>query len=198
MKHTACKDCGIIIDINNFNSSTEYACPRCNTVFHRPGESFDLVLVMSITSLLFFIPASFLPILTLTIMGQVHSVTLIQAVLYFANDGYLIIAIIAAGSGVIIPLVLLSLIIMMIIPIKLGSGLEFVKVFYRLYEHLSAWAMAEVYLISIFVAIVKLSGMAELNLDFGLISFGFFLITFYVSIVWFNPNDLWSKNALEK
>jgi len=179
MKQTACKDCGVIIDIKSFDSSTQYSCPRCHTIFYRPGESFDLILVMAITSLFFFIPASFLPIMTLSILGQHHSVTLIQAVWFFASDGYLIIAIIAAASGVVIPLTLLALIIMMIIPIKLGSKTEFVKKFYRLYEHLSTWAMAEVYLISIFVAIIKLGGMAELSLDFGLYSFGFFLITFY-------------------
>ena len=198
MKQTACKDCGVIIDISSFNSSTQHACPRCHSVFYYPGESFDLVLVMAITSLLFFIPASFLPIMTLSVLGQHHSVTLIQAVLFFAEDGYMIIAIIASGAGLVIPLALLALIIMMILPVKLNSSPKLVRNFYRMYEYLSTWSMAEVYLISIFVAIVKLSGMAELELDFGLFSFSFFLITFYITIIWFNPNDLWVKYALEK
>ena len=197
MKQTACKDCGVIIDIKSFNSSTQYACPRCHSVFYRPGESFDLVLVMAVTSLLFFIPASFLPIMTLTIMGQSHSVTLIEAVWFFANDGYIIIALIAAGSGIVIPLTLLTLIIMMIIPLKLDYAPKMISNFYRFYEHLRSWSMAEVYLISIFVAIIKLGGMAELSLDFGLYSFGFFLITFYITIVWFNTDDLWKTNAVD-
>ena len=198
MKQTACKDCGVIIDIKSFDEASQYSCPRCHTVFYRPGESFDLVFVMAITSLFFFIPASFLPIMTLTILGQHHSVTLLEAVWFFANDGYFIIALIASGAGIVIPLALLSLIMMMIIPIKLNLSPKFVRNFYRMYEHLSAWSMAEVYLISIFVAIIKLSGMAELELDFGLFSFGFFLITFYITIIWFNPDDLWKIYAVEK
>ena len=197
MKKTACKDCGVIIDIKSFDRSMQYSCPRCHTVFYRAGESFDLVLVMAITSLLFFIPASFLPIMTLNIMGQVHSVTLLEAVWFFANDGYMIIAIIAGGTGVAIPLSLLILIIMMIVSLKLNSSTEFIKTFYRLYEHLTSWSMAEVYLISIFVAIVKLSGMAELSLDYGLYSFGFFLITFYITIIWFNQDGLWINNEVD-
>jgi paraquat-inducible protein A len=197
MKQTACKDCGVIIDIESFDDSKEYSCPRCHTVFYRAGESFDLVLVMVITSFLFFIPATFLPIMTLEIMGQTHSVTLFEAVWFFVNDGYVIIALIAAGAGVVIPLSILFLIIMMIIPIKLGYGRGYVKTFYRWYVHMSTWAMAEVYLISIFVAIVKLGGMAELQLDFGLFSFGFFIIAFYISIIWFNPNDLWNTNVIQ-
>ena len=198
MKQTACKDCGVIIDINSFNSSTQYACPRCHSVFYRPGESFDLVLVMAVSSLLFFIPASFLPIMTLSILGQNHSVTLLEAVLFFANDGYIIIAIIASCAGLVIPLTLLALIIMIILPIKLNYSPKLVRSFYRMYEYLSTWSMAEVYLISIFVAIIKLNGMAELELDFGLFSFLFFLITFYITIIWFNPNDLWAKYEVEK
>jgi len=198
MKQTACKDCGVIIDIKSFDESSQYSCPRCHTVFYRPGESFDLVLVMAITALFFFIPASFLPIMTLTILGQHHSVTLLEAVWFFAEDGYMIIALIASGAGLVIPLLLLSLIIMMIVPIKLDHAPKYVRNFYRMYEHLSSWSMAEVYLISIFVAIIKLGGMAELELDFGLYSFCFFLITFYITIIWFNPNDLWAKYALEK
>jgi len=194
MKQTACKDCGVIIDIKSFDNSKEYACPRCHSVFYRAGESFDLVLVMVITAFLFFIPATFLPIMTLNIMDQSHSVTLFEAVWFFANDGYLIIALIAAGSGVVIPLTLLALIMMMILPKKMGYDSSYIKKFYRMYEHLSTWAMAEVYLISIFVAIIKLGGMAELNLDFGLVSFAFFILAFYISLIWFNPNDLWIEN----
>lgn len=196
MKQTACKDCGVIIDIIAFDSSKEYSCPRCHSIFYRSGESFDLVLVMVITSFLFFIPATFLPIMTLNIMEQSHSVTLLEAVWFFVKDGYFIIALVAAGSGVIIPLTLLGLILMMIIPKKMGYDSKYVKSFYRLYEHMSTWSMAEVYLISIFVAIVKLGGMAELTLDFGLVSFIFFILSFYVSIIWFNPDDLWNKNEL--
>jgi len=196
MKQTACKDCGIIIDIVSFDDLKEYSCPRCHSVFYRSGESFELVFMMVITAFLFFIPATFLPIMTLNIMGQTHSVTLFEAVWFFVNDGYLIIALIAAGSGVIIPLTLLTLIMMMIIPLKMGYDLKSIKFFYRLYEHMSSWAMAEVYLISIFVAIIKLGGMAELTLDFGLFSFGFFILAFYISIIWFNPNDLWNKDEV--
>ena len=196
MTETACKDCGIIIEVDSFDDTKEYSCPRCHSVIYRPGTSFDLVLVMAITSFLFFIPATFLPIMTIQILGQHHSVTLLEAVWFFAQDGYLIIAIIAAGSGVFIPLTLLGMIIMMIIPIKFGASSTKVRGIFRTYEHLSHWAMAEVYLIGMFVSIVKLGGMAELTLDFGLYSFGFFIMAFFITIVWFNPDDLWKQHAV--
>ena len=196
MKQTACSDCGIVIEVDSFDDSQQYSCPRCHSVFYRPGESFDLILVMAITSFLFFIPTTFLPIMTIEIMGQHHSVTLIEAVWYFAQDGYMIIAIIAAGAGIGVPLTLLVLIIMMIIPLKFGASSSNIRHFYRYYEHLSPWAMAEVYLIGMFVSIVKLSGMAKLDLDYGLYSFGFFIMAFFITLIWFNPDDIWKQNAV--
>ena len=193
MKKSACKDCGLIIEITNFDSSHQYSCPRCESVFYRPGESFDLVLVMAISAFLFFIPTLFLPVLTLEIMGQSHSVNLIEAVIYFYNDGYFVIAIIASSVGVFIPLTILFLIMSLIIPAKMGKPIGRLKNLFRYYEHLVPWSMAEVYLISIFVAIVKLAGMATLKLDFGLACFAFFLLSYYVTVTWFNAEDLWNQ-----
>lgn len=194
---TACQDCGIIIDIKNFKSTQQYSCPRCHSILYRPGESYDLVLTMAVTTLFFFIPTLFLPLMELKIMDLTRSVTLFEAVWFFVNDGYIAIALVAVASGIIIPLTLLALIIMMIIPIRLGYKTNRVKVYFRIYEYISNWAMAEVYLMSIFVAIIKLGGMAELKLDFGLYLFTFFLITFYITVTWFNSDDLWRKNVVE-
>lgn len=196
MKSTACKDCGIIITVQNLDNTSQYSCPRCHSVIYRSGESFGLVLSMSISALLFFVPAIFLPIMSLEILGQIKSVTLLEAVWFFVNDGYIIIAIIAAASGIVIPLLLLVLIVMLIFSLKAGYKPKEIIYFYRAYSHLSGWAMAEVYLVSIFVAIVKLSGMALLILDFGLLSFVFFIVTFYIAITWFNPNDIWNNNEI--
>lgn len=194
--HTACRDCGVIIDFDDFDTTHQYSCPRCHSVFYRPGESFTLVMVMAITALLFFIPVFFLPIMSIEIMGQVRSVTLMEAVWFFVKDGYILIAVIAAASGVFVPLTLLGLVLLMVIPLKLGYDPRSVADIFRLYDYLSGWAMAEVYLVSIFVAMVKLGGMAELSVDFGLFSFLFFLITFYITIIWFNAHDLWNQDDM--
>ena len=137
MRSTACKDCGVIIDFEEFDDTHQYSCPRCSSVIYRPGESFDLILVMTLSSFLFFIPTLFMPIMTVTIMGQDKSVTLLEAVVYFFKDGYGIIALVASSVGVFIPVVLLFLIMMMILPIKAGYASSRVKHFFRYYTHLS-------------------------------------------------------------
>ncbi|MCM8532156.1 MAG: paraquat-inducible protein A [Lentisphaeraceae bacterium] len=197
MDKTACIDCGTIIEIQDFDRTHQYNCPRCKSTFYRPGESLLLILVMAFTSLLFFIPATFLPIMTIEIMNQEHSATLIEAMLYLSVDGHTLIAAIAAGVGVFIPLGLLVIILLIVVPLQFGRSAESLRFLFRLYKHLTTWSMAEVYLIGIVVAIIKLQGMAGLHIDFGLISFVFFLLSFYVTTTWFNPIDLWNQHELE-
>jgi paraquat-inducible protein A len=190
---TACQGCGAIIDIHHIDDEAEYACPRCESVFYRPGESFVKVLAMIFSSTLFLIPALFIPVMTIQIMGNAHSISLIEAVWFFAVDGYILIALITTFLGVILPLTLYVLMLMMIIPSMMGQPARLTSPFFRLFERFRHWSMAEVYLVSIFVGIIKLNDMADLQLNYGLVSFSCFLITFYIALNWFNPEDIWNR-----
>jgi uncharacterized paraquat-inducible protein A len=59
------------------------------------------------------------------------------------------------------------------------------------------WGMAEVYLISIVVSMVKLHKMGTLHIGLGFYVFIFFFIAYYITIVWFNPDDIWIDDALD-
>ena len=190
---TACQGCGAIIDIHHIDNDAEYACPRCKSVFYRPGESFAKILAMIIASTLFLLPALFIPEMTIEIMGSTHAVSLVEAVWFFAIDGYIVIALITTALGVILPLALYVLMLMMIVPSLLGQPARLSSLFFRLFERLRHWSMAEVYLVSIFVGIIKLNTMADLQLNYGLVAFSCFLITFYIALNWFNPEDIWNR-----
>jgi paraquat-inducible protein A len=195
---TACKYCGVIIDIVAFDDRSQYSCPRCHNTFYRAGESFGLVASMALAALMFFIPTLFIPVLRIEIMGINQSATLIEAVWHFADDGYLIIAMIALASGVIFPIMMLLLMFVMISATYNRHLKHWIPLSFRMYEAMKEWAMAEVYLIGIVVAIVKLSGMAQLHVDYGLILFALFLLTFYIALIWFNPEDIWRMYAVEE
>lgn len=129
--------------------------------------------------------------MTIHLLGMDRSVTLLEAVWFFTQDGYLLVALIAVAAGLLIPILLLGLIFFILGALLLGYTIRDVRLASRLYGTLRSWSMAEVYLISVFVAVVKLQGMATLDYDTGLFAFVFFLLTFYITIVWFNPQDLW-------
>ncbi len=191
---SSCHECGAIVEMYHTDEDHQLECPRCSAILYRSGQEFTLIIVVALSSLIFFVPSLLLPVLTMNIAGMSQTTSLLQAALVFFSDGYAAIGIVAILTGLTIPAIMLVLIIMILVPIKIGVNPLKVKSVYNLYLHLKTWGMGEVYLVSVFIAIIKLQKMATLNIGLGLYLFTAFLITFYIVIVWFNPNDIWEKN----
>ena len=197
IKETACKDCGIIVNLPTKINFSQYRCPRCNALLFRRGQPFSYIITMASTSLMLFLPMTYLPILDLNIMGLDSSSTLFEALWMVYKDGYYFIAFVAMMTGMLIPVAMLTLLLFILVPLKYGYQPRKVALYYRLYEKMSEWGMAEVYLIAIIVSMVKLHGMGTLHIGPGFVIFIFFFITFYIATVWFNPDDIWLDNAVD-
>ncbi len=196
MQQTACHECGVLVALPDHLSSSQYHCPRCNALLHRRGQPFSRIIVMAVTTLLLFVPLTFLPILSLDVMGMHSSATLFEALWRLVRDGYPAIAMLSILTALVLPVTLMLLLLLILIPLHLGYRPKYVARYYRAYEHAMEWGMVEVYLISIAVAIIKLSDMAALHVGPGLIIFIFFAMTFYITTMWFNPDDIWDRDAL--
>lgn len=196
MELTACKQCGTVVGMPEHLSPSQYRCPCCNALIHRRGQAFTDIIIMAVTTLLLFVPLTFLPVLSLNIMGIRSSATLFEALWQLYADGYYTIAVLSILTGLLIPVFMMVLLLLILVPIRLGYRPKTVALYYRIYDHMKEWGMAEVYLISIMVAIIKLSKMATLHVGLGLFVFVFFFLTFYITTVWFNPDDIWDEDAI--
>jgi paraquat-inducible protein A len=188
---SACKDCGVIVYYDKDDVKHNYYCPRCNGLIYAPGERFLYVIIMAIAALVSFIPVLFLPILTLDMANQVVSTTLLSVVSTFFSDGNAVVATIIFLTGIAIPLSMLGLLLVILIPLHLTKRIANVHIYYRLYSTIKHWGMAEVYMISVLVSVIKLQTMGDLSIDAGFFIFIFFLICFYLTVIWFNPDDIW-------
>ncbi len=197
-KITACAECGLLVDIPLHLGMGQYRCPRCHGLLYRRGQKFSHIIIMATAALTLFIPLTFLPVLDLDIMGQESSATLFKAFWVVYEDGYYFIALLALFSGLLAPALMLTLLLAILLPIHFGRRPAWIRHAYRLYETMREWGMAEVYLISIIVSMVKLHGMGSLRIGPGFYIFILFFLLFYIAAVWFNPDDIWIDDALEK
>ena len=158
---------------------------------------------MAISSLMFFVAANFLQFLSLNIAGITHSVSVIDALLDLglysgitSSSAYIVTAI-ALFAGIVIPVVLLLLMLSMALPLQFGYANRHLKVIYSNYNTLKYWAMADVYVLAIFVSLIKLFGLGDVVIGEGLLMFVLFLVSFYSAFVWFNPHDIWLMYELD-
>lgn len=66
-KTSICKDCGLVLKKPKVDYKHQFHCPRCNAIIYRFGQDYQTVLLFAITSIILFIPAIILPILSLEI-----------------------------------------------------------------------------------------------------------------------------------
>lgn len=141
-------------------------CRRCGGVMitERPG-AIDRTLASAFASVILMLAALFFPFLELSVAGLHRNASLLDASLAFSSG--LMVPLSAATTMliVVIPVIRALALSYTLIPLKLGRPpAPHAERAFRIAEHLKPWAMAEVFLIGVVVALVKVGGMAKIEL----------------------------------
>lgn len=147
-------------------------CPRCGyELFSHRHHVVRRSLALVLTALLLYIPANFLPIMQLNLLGQTSQDTVWSGVLGLYESGMQGIAVVVFLCSMAVPLLKLLCQLLVLLSIRLDFGRSYGLLLYRIYHHMREWGMLEVYLFGILVSIVKLVDLAELHLGVGLACF---------------------------
>jgi paraquat-inducible protein A len=188
----ACHECDLLMRRPDLGEEQKACCPRCGyeLVVHR-SQMERRALALVITALLLFVPANFLPIMKLNLLGQTTHDTVWTGVLGLYHTGMASVAIVVFLCSMVIPLIKLLCQLGVLLCINTGRARGLGILLYRLYHHLREWGMLEVYLMGILVSIVKLIDLADLHLGIGLACF----IGLLLSQVWLevtmSPHQVW-------
>ncbi|RPM30159.1 paraquat-inducible protein A [Pseudomonas aeruginosa] len=191
-EQVACHECDLLMRREPLGPGEKANCPRCGfeLAAHRhqwKRRCFALVL----TALFLYIPANFLPIMNLSLLGQTRSDTVWTGVLGLYDSGMQGVAILVFLCSMVIPLVKLLCQLLVMISVRFGIARHIGMLLYRGYHHLREWGMLEVYLMGILVSIVKLIDMADLSLGVGLACFVALLFTQVWLEVTMSPHQVW-------
>lgn len=192
----ACHECDLLMRKPVLQVEEKASCPRCGfeLLAHRAHvQRRSLALVL--TALALFLPANFLPIMQLDLLGQATQDTVWSGVVSLYRSGMAAVALIVFLCSMVIPLLKLLCQLLVLLSIRWRVGLLWGRRLYRTYHHLREWGMLEVYLMGILVSIVKLMDMADLTLGTGLLCFiGLLLAQVWLEVS-MSPHQIWE--ALE-
>lgn len=141
-------------------------CGRCRTVLmtNRAG-SMDRTLAASFASLILLVAALFFPFLELSIAGVTRKASLLDAALAFADTLVAPLSIATTLLIIVLPMIRALSLAYTLLPLRLGRPpAEGARGAFRLAAHLRPWAMAEVFIIGVIVALVKIAGLASVTL----------------------------------
>jgi len=190
----ACPDCDLLLEHKHIEPGQKACCPRCGHVLHAPKRnSVDKTLALALAGLIFFIPANFMPIMTLDTMGLKQAGSVLDGIQGIYDNGYFFVSLMVALTSLVFPLVKLSLLFYVSLHLKLKRYPHDLPLFMRWYNHLDEWGMLEVYMVGILVTIIKLHHIAHIHYDFGLICFIGLLFVALSSSVSMDEHEFWER-----
>jgi len=167
-------------------------CPRCGyELFSHRHHVVRRSLALVLTALLLYVPANFLPIMQLNLLGQTSQDTVWSGVIGLYESDMQGIAVVVFLCSMAVPLLKLLCQLLVLLSIRTDFGRSYGLLLYRIYHHMREWGMLEVYLMGILVAMVKLMDLADLSLGLGLFCFIALLLVQVWLEVTMSPHQIW-------
>jgi paraquat-inducible protein A len=189
----ACHECDLLMRRPHLKDGESAQCPRCGyELFSHRHHVVRRSLALVLTALLLYVPANFLPIMQLNLLGQRSQDTVWSGVLGLYESGMQGIAVVVFLCSMAVPLLKLLCQLLVLLSIRLDLGRSYGLLLYRIYHHLREWGMLEVYLMGILVAMVKLMDLADLSLGVGLFCFVALLLVQVWLEVTMSPHQIWA------
>lgn len=161
----ACPQCDTLHVAQDLPDGARAHCRRCGVLLmtSEPAAIVRLVSLASAAVVLMIAAISF-PFLDLDVSGQHNATSVIHAVLVFSSGKAIPLAIAVALFIVVLPLVRLLALIHAIGPLVRGRRPHrSARVAFALTEQLRPWAMAEIFMVGVSVALVKVAGLATVT-----------------------------------
>lgn len=177
----ACPTCDTLHQIAEVPMGARARCLRCHRVLLAPRESaMTKIVMLALTATVLMIAAISFPFLRLESRGLAQESSVLDAVMAFSEGIMVPLSLAVAALIVVLPLLRLGAILYALVPMAIGwAPAKGAVPAFRLAEALKPWSMAEIFIVGVAVALVKVAGLAQLTIGPAFWAFsGLVLVTF--------------------
>jgi paraquat-inducible protein A len=198
LKWIACHDCDLVHRLPKVPPGGVAQCRRCGGVLVRhKRDSLDRTVALALAGVVLFIVANSFPFLSFRMQGQVTETTLMTGILDLWAQGMTALSLLVLLTTVLAPLLQLSTLLYLLVPLKLRSRPPALALVFRLLRRIQLWSMMEVFMLGILVAVVKLADMAEIIPGIALWAFALLILAVAGAVASFDPDMVWEQAEVE-
>jgi paraquat-inducible protein A len=190
----ACPDCDLLMRIPEVPPGGKARCSRCGCTiaFSKPG-SLDRTLALAIAAAIIFVIANVEPLMGLSVAGRQTSTTILGGVLEMRMQGYGIPAILVAFCVIVAPVAHIACMLAILLAVRQPPAPSWAGTLMRMLAFNQPWAMVEVMLLGILVALVKIADLATVVPGIGMFATGALIALIAAMTVSFDPHEAWTR-----
>ncbi|HUQ77155.1 MAG TPA: paraquat-inducible protein A [Burkholderiales bacterium] len=192
----ACDSCGLAQRVEPLEPGTTAECIRCGSaVVSRPFGTLEVTAALTLAALVLYVPANIYPLLSMNLYGTYTENTVWDGVVSLVNYNQYFIAAVVFLASILIPLIKLLGLLFLVWSVKFGRDrrMRGRSRIYKFIDVIGPWAMLDVFLVAILVALVKMGDLGRIIPGPGLIAFTAMVVLTILASQSFDPKAIWNK-----
>jgi len=192
---TACKTCGLLQHVEAVPTGHQAVCGRCGEVLSRAYiSSRTRTAAFALAALFLYVPANIYPLMIMEYMGRHSENTVWGGVQALYEDRMWYVAIIVFVASILFPL--LKLLGLFYLVLYRGSRWQKSRTWvYKIVCQIGPWAMLDVFLLSILVALIRFGRFADVIPGPGIYAFVSVVGLTLLASASFDPKLLWKSES---
>lgn len=190
----ACHECGLLQQVPAAAIGDVIACARCGAHLQRLSRAgFARLLPLTVAAGLLFVLTNVQPIVTIEVAGNRNAATIIDAIVALSAQGMGPLAVLVILTTLVFPTFDLTVLASAALALGHPGHSRTLTTLLRLMHTLRRWAMVEVFMLGVLVAVVKLTALADVIPGAGLWSLGAYVLVTAAAHASFDARDYWSR-----
>lgn len=193
----ACKTCALLQRLEAVPPGSQAECVRCGEVLSRTSSANrTITAAFALAALFLYVPANIYPLMIMDYMGRHSENTIWGGVQALYQDHMWYVAAIVFVASILAPL--LKLIGLFFLVVNCGSRWPKACTWvYKVVCQIGPWAMLDVFLLSILVALIRFGRFAAVIPGPGVYAFVSVVVLTLLASSSFNPQWLWNPEFHE-
>jgi len=190
----ACPDCDLLQRIPPLAPGRRAACARCGkSLAKTPSGSRDLPLALTIAAAISLVIANALPLMQLQVVGRFASTTIPGGAYEMWLQGQRLVSVLVLFCAVIAPAGYLLFMLVLLLAARRSPVPHWAGELLRWLGHLQVWAMLEVVMLGVLVALTKIAQLASVDPGIGMYAFGATILLIPAIMTHFDRHELWQR-----
>jgi paraquat-inducible protein A len=187
-----CHECGTFQRVPAMLPNARAVCRQCDALLrHTRADPFGLPLALNLAALMMFGIGAFWTLLSVGTAGQLRNANLLTGPEELRSFGLWELSIVVLATTFAAPLARILCMIAVLVGLRLPHRPPFIRLIFAWIEHLRPWSMVEIFLLGLFVAYVRLSGIAHIDLGPAILALATLTVTMLAADIMLDPQAVW-------